>query len=270
MSARGAVYSGGIHLVLIMLAILGLPEFFKKDPPPEPIAIVVELLPITDITNVKPDTVAQRKKTAKPKKVKIKPKEKPAPTKQDKPKPEPKPKPKSPVKVPLKEKPKPEPKPKKKKPEIKKEDEAVLKDKLEKVKKAEEKPKPKDKPKDQTTQKAKAKSSKPFSSSIPMSRSETDALVTHFESCWGILAGAKNDRDLKVEVKIKVRKDGWVTHVTIVDKARYRSDSYFRAAADQATRAINKCKKVPSKYLPAEKYETWKDIKLRFDPSDLL
>jgi len=210
------------------------------------------------------------KKTRQPKVVKIKPKEKPAPTKQDEPKPEPKPE--NPVKIPVKEKPKPEPKkePKKKKPKIKKEDAAVLKDKLEKVKKAEEKPKPKDKPKDQTTQKAKAKSSKPYVAGIPMSRSETDALVTHFESCWGILAGAKNDRDLKVAIKIKVRKDGYVTHTKVVNMGRYKSDTYFRAAADQALRAINKCKKVPAEHLPVEKYETWKDIKLVFDPSDML
>gem|GEM_PF-3726758 len=33
MLARGAVYSGGIHLILLLLAVVGMPELFKKDPP---------------------------------------------------------------------------------------------------------------------------------------------------------------------------------------------------------------------------------------------
>jgi hypothetical protein len=39
----------------------------------------------------------------------------------------------------------------------------------------------------------------------------------------------------------------------------------FRAAADSAVRAVYKCN--PIKNLPTNKYNSWKEMRLNFDPS---
>ncbi len=50
--------------------------------------------------------------------------------------------------------------------------------------------------------------------------------------------------------------------------SRYNSDSFFRAAADSALRAVHECS--PLKNLPPEKYDTWHYMELNFDPKDML
>jgi hypothetical protein len=48
---------------------------------------------------------------------------------------------------------------------------------------------------------------------------------------------------------------------------RYTSEPFFRAAADSALRAVFKCS--PLKNLPPEKYGSWREMELNFDPQDL-
>ena len=51
-------------------------------------------------------------------------------------------------------------------------------------------------------------------------------------------------------------------------KSRYLSDGAFKAAADSAIRAVHKSS--PLKNLPADKYGSWKEFEINFDPKDLL
>jgi hypothetical protein len=74
---------------------------------------------------------------------------------------------------------------------------------------------------------------------------------------------------LIVEVLIDVNQDRTVANADIVDKARYASDSFFRAAADAAVRAVRNPRCSPL-ILPADKYDQWKRIDFTFDPRDML
>ena len=101
-----------------------------------------------------------------------------------------------------------------------------------------------------------------------VSTSEMDLLREQIERCWNPPAGAKDAKDLRVEIHIDVASDGTILDSSIVDMGRYASDPYFRAAADSARRATlqDQCKKLQ---VPLDKYDQWRSINLFFDPKDI-
>lgn len=102
-----------------------------------------------------------------------------------------------------------------------------------------------------------------------LSMSEADALRQQLSRCWSIQAGARYAEDLVVEVQLVMNPDRTVQQATILDKGRYNQDGFFRAAADSAMRAIQSPMCNPLD-LPPEKYSTWKDIVVTFDPREML
>jgi outer membrane biosynthesis protein TonB len=106
-----------------------------------------------------------------------------------------------------------------------------------------------------------------FSSRLTIT--EEDALRRQIEQCWNPPVGARDAQSLIVEVVIDVNPDRTVANADIVDKSRYASDPFFRAAADAAMRAVRNPKCSPLE-LAADKYEQWKRIDFTFDPRDML
>lgn len=102
-----------------------------------------------------------------------------------------------------------------------------------------------------------------------LSVSELDALRYQLSQCWNVLAGAKFAEDLVVQVRAYVRQDRTLYRADVLDRARYNSDSHFRAAADAALRALRNPRCTPLA-LPPEKYNQWKTIVINFDPSEML
>ena len=86
--------------------------------------------------------------------------------------------------------------------------------------------------------------------------------------CWNPPIGARDAQNLIIELLIDVNPDRTVANVDLVDKGRYGSDSFFRAAADSAIRAVRSPKCSPLE-LPVDKYEQWKRIDFTFDPRDM-
>jgi len=99
--------------------------------------------------------------------------------------------------------------------------------------------------------------------------SEVDLVRQQIARCWNVPAGARDAKDLVVEVRVAVDPDGTVRQATIVDQARLGSDPFFRAAAESARRAFFNplCKPL---HLPPEKYAIWKDLVVDFSPKDIL
>lgn len=96
--------------------------------------------------------------------------------------------------------------------------------------------------------------------------SELDAFRVQVQRCWNVPVGAPNPEQLIVQVRIQLRPDGTLmAPPEFVDLGRYNSgDGYYRAAADAARRAVIQCQPYT---LPPQKYETWRDIEMNFDPS---
>ena len=89
------------------------------------------------------------------------------------------------------------------------------------------------------------------------------------QQCWNMPVGARDAQNLVVEVIINVNPDRTLQGADIVDKSRMATDSFYRAAAEAALRALYNPKCSPLE-LPADKYEQWKTIDFTFDPRDML
>jgi outer membrane biosynthesis protein TonB len=101
-----------------------------------------------------------------------------------------------------------------------------------------------------------------------LTASELDMVRHQIARCWNVPAGARDAKDLVVEIKVVVDPDGTVRQATIVDQGRM-SDPFYRAAAESARRAFFNplCRPL---HLPPEKYAIWKDLVVDFSPKDIL
>jgi hypothetical protein len=81
--------------------------------------------------------------------------------------------------------------------------------------------------------------------------------------CWTLPAGIDGIEDMVVRLRIQVRPDRTVQIVTIEDQARLNRDPVFRAVAESARRAVDRCSPLD---LPAAKYTLWRDIVMNFYP----
>lgn len=102
-----------------------------------------------------------------------------------------------------------------------------------------------------------------------MTADEHEALRQQLASCWSVMAGAKFAEDLVVKIRLVMNPDRTVQSAQVVDQLRFNTDKVYRAAAENALRAINhpRCERLD---LPPQKYEQWKSIVFTFDPSNML
>jgi outer membrane biosynthesis protein TonB len=102
-----------------------------------------------------------------------------------------------------------------------------------------------------------------------LTASELDMVRQQIARCWNVPAGARDAKDLVVEIRVTVDPDGSVRQATIVDQGRMGGDAFFRAAAESARRAFfnPQCRPL---HLPAEKYAIWKELIVDFSPKDIL
>lgn len=263
----GLKYSAGLHISMILFAIFGLPTIFEWTRDPEPQAFTVEILPIAEVTNIKPaENNDQKKDTPNTS-------EKPVPLVKTQDAPKPKEKPVTPTKSELTAPPedikKKDDKADKKKEDTKKEKKseddlaAVLKS-VEKAAQAQNTP---DKKTEKGGADAKAKSDN-YDNTVPLSITEMDLIRGQIEKNWSPPIGARDAYDLRVLMHISLNIDGTVTNVEIDDTSRYASDPIFRAAADAAMRAVQISS--PLKGLDPGKYGSWKELQFNFDPKNAL
>lgn len=102
-----------------------------------------------------------------------------------------------------------------------------------------------------------------------LSISETDAIAGRLRACWNLDPGAMGIKDMVVEIRAFLNRDGTVREVKILDTSRYGSDNHFRSVADSARRAVYICQPYSifaEKY--PEKYDLWNTMLLRFNPLD--
>ena len=95
-----------------------------------------------------------------------------------------------------------------------------------------------------------------------LTQSEMDALRAQIQACWNPPA-ALGAEELKVSVRFKLDPSGMVEGRPDVTRS-----SGNRAADDSARRAILICGQRGYK-LPAEKYDSWRDVVVNFDPGEM-
>ena len=99
-----------------------------------------------------------------------------------------------------------------------------------------------------------------------ISANELDWLRQRIGRCWNVPAGARDAQNLIVKIRIQMDPLG-----NIMGQPRIINNSnhpVFDAAARSALAAVIGCQ--PYDKLPAEKYSSWKDMIINFDPSLML
>jgi hypothetical protein len=100
-----------------------------------------------------------------------------------------------------------------------------------------------------------------------LTSSEVDALRRQIGRCWTLPVGADRIQGMVVRLRIQVRPDRTVQQVSIQDGARMAEDPTFRAVAESARRAVDRCSPLQ---LPPGKYTIWRDIVMSFYPEDAI
>jgi len=286
----GAILSALLHGVVILLLLIGLPDIFRRELEPPPI-IPIEIVNIADITQapapkVKPkedspvkevkeekpvppkptpvvEEVVEIETTSEPEKVEPVVEPTPeltltmddllAPIEKEKPKEEKKEKPKEQKKEKKKDK------PKKKK---KKKDFMALLNNIEKTEASSEGKAQAEQDIDSTADHA------ANNISDVLSITELDLIRRQLAACWNVPAGARDAKDLYVDIRVDMNPDGTVRTATVVGSSG-AGGPFAKAAADSALRAVKNPQCNPLK-LPLDRYDQWKTIEIRFDPQHIL
>jgi ribosomal 50S subunit-associated protein YjgA (DUF615 family) len=99
--------------------------------------------------------------------------------------------------------------------------------------------------------------------------SEEDALKAQIFGCWSIPLGLPFNEDLLVRIKLQLKPDGSIIKTEILDHARMNrpGQAFYKVLAESALRAIKLCQPLR---VPSTGYERWKDMQLNFDAREML
>ena len=265
---RSILISSVLHLILIMITAFSLP-FLAKKPIDLPPIISVELIQITDKTNI--PFAPKAKKIIE----KIKEKEKKLVSEQAPPKKVKKIKPDS---VPM-------PEDKVKKIEKIKEDKQNPEKIDNEVKQVSEFEKKElfdpnnvaaliDKSKIESAETVKktdkvTQDQQKNVENVGLSLSEEDALKAQIFGCWSIPLGLPYNENLLVRIKLQLNPDGTVSQSEILDHARMNKpgQGFYKVLAESALRAVKLCQPLR---VPTTGYERWKELQLNFDAREML
>ncbi len=265
---RSLIVSSSLHILIIFIATLSLP-FITKKPIDLPPLVSIELIQITDKTNI-PYAPKAKKIIEKVKKEKEKLLSEQAPPKKVK-----------------KEKP----------------DAVPLPDnEIDKIKEIEEKKQNPEKDESKVKQVSEFEKDEIFdpnniaalidkskenlaettkkSNKITQSQDQTmdfsgltlteeDALKAQIFGCWSIPLGLPYNENLLVRIKLNLKPDGTVMKSEILDHARMNKpgQGFYKVLAESALRAIQLCQPLR---VPTTGYERWKNLQLNFDPREML
>ncbi len=98
---------------------------------------------------------------------------------------------------------------------------------------------------------------------------EEDALKAQIFGCWSIPLGLPYNENLLVRIKLKLKPDGTVIKTEILDHKRMNKpgQAFYKVLAESALRAIQLCQPLR---VPTTGYERWKDLQLNFDAREML
>jgi hypothetical protein len=265
---RSIIISSVLHLIFIMITAMSLP-FLAKKPIDLPPIVSVELIQITDKTNI--PFAPKAKKIIE----KIKKEEKKLVSEQAPPKKVKKIKPDS---VPM-------PDDKLKKEEKIKEDKQNPEKIDNEVKQVSEFEKDElfdpnniaaliDKSKEESAETTKktnkiTQDQQKNIENVGLSLSEEDALKAQIFGCWSIPLGLPYNENLLVRIKLELNPDGTVLQSEILDHARMNKpgQGFYKVLAESALRAIKLCQPLR---VPTTGYERWKELQLNFDAREML
>ncbi len=264
---KSLIYSIAFHSLMILLTVLSLP-FMLREPVELPPIVSVELIQISDKTNIPYAPKARKiiEETKKKEDRVVSEQAPPAAKAKEKPDRIPLPNEEKEQKQLVKKKQNPE----EVKPQIRQSSEFEKKEIIDTnqiaalIDKAKEVEAVKQKEKDQITQ-----SSQKNSFATGLTLSEEDALKAQIFGCWSVPLGLPYNENLLVRVKLQLKKDGTIIKSEILDHERMNrpGQKFYKVLAESALRAVRLCQ--PLK-VPPTGYDKWKDLQLNFNPTEML
>jgi len=114
-----------------------------------------------------------------------------------------------------------------------------------------------------------SQSSKKNSFATGLTLSQEDALRAQIFGCWSVPLGLPYDQNLLVRIKLQLKKDGTIIKSEILDHERMNrpGQKFYKVLAESALRAVRLCQ--PLK-VPPTGYDKWKDLQLNFNPTEML
>jgi len=100
---------------------------------------------------------------------------------------------------------------------------------------------------------------------VNMTQAEKLRIKQQLGQCWNPPIGVREANNLKVKIKISLNKDGSLIEVISLSRSN-DLNSLRSIAVNSALRAVKKC--APYDF-PTEKYEQWKEIVTTFDPKNM-
>jgi hypothetical protein len=264
---KSLLYSISFHIVMILLTVLTLP-FMIRQPIDLPPIVSVELIQISDKTNI-PYAPKARKVIEKVKEEEervVSEQAPPSAKAKEKPDRIPMPEEKKDKKQLVEKKQNPE----EIKPEIRQSSEfekkkivdtnqiAALIDKAKEQEALTEK---------KTSKLTQSNVKNSFATGLTLS--QEDALRAQIFGCWSVPLGLPFEDNLLVRIKLKLKKDGTVLKSEILDHERMNrpGQKFYKILAESALRAVRMCQ--PLK-VPPSGYDKWKDLQLNFNPAEML
>tara|TARA_B100000886_G_scaffold54240_1_gene33298 strand:+ start:6522 stop:7328 length:807 start_codon:yes stop_codon:yes gene_type:complete len=264
---RSLFYSITFHSAMIFLTVLSLP-FMLREPIELPPIVSVELIQISDKTNIPYAPKARKiiEETKKKEERVVSEQAPPAAKAKEKPDRIPLPNEKEEEKKLVKKKQNPE----EIKPQIRQSSEFEKKELVDTnqiaalIDKAKEVEAVKNKDTNKITQ-----SNQKNSFATGLTLSEEDALRAQIFGCWSVPLGLPYDQDLLVRIKLQLKKDGTIMKSEILDHERMNrpGQKFYKVLAESALRAVRLCQ--PLK-VPPTGYDKWKDLQLNFNPTEML
>ena len=264
---KSLILSITFHFVMILLTILSLP-FMLRQPIDLPPIVSVELIQISDTTNIPYAPNARKiiEEVKKEEKRVVSEQAPPSAKAKEKPDRIPMPNDKKEEKKLIKKKQNPE----EIKPEIRQSSEFEKKEIIDTnqiaalIDKAKEEAAIKVKNENKITQ-SNVKNS--FATGLTLS--QEDALRAQIFGCWSVPLGLPFDGDLLVRIKLDLKKDGTISKSEILDHERMNKpgQKFYKILAESALRAVRLCQ--PLK-VPPTGYEKWRELQLNFNPTEML
>jgi len=102
-----------------------------------------------------------------------------------------------------------------------------------------------------------------------LSLSEEDALKAQIFGCWSIPLGLPYNENLLVRIKLQLKPDGSIIKSEVLDHARMNKpgQGFYKVLAESALRAVKLCQPLR---VPSTGYERWKELQLNFDAREML
>ena len=99
--------------------------------------------------------------------------------------------------------------------------------------------------------------------------SEEDALKAQIFGCWSIPLGLPYNENLLVRIRLQLKPDGSIIRSEILDHVRMNKpgQGFYKVLAESALRAVKLCQPLR---VPSKGYERWKELQLNFDAREML